>query len=142
MAPPTALSGLHLAFHHLGLAVRRPREAMTFLTALGYRMGETVLDPGQNVHLMMCTHETEPAVEIIWPSDTPGPIDNLMERHPSGIIYHVCYFTDDLAAALAGLQKAGLRAACISPPQPAPLFGGRKVSFYNVIGIGLIEILE
>jgi len=136
------LSGLHLVFHHLGLAVRRPQEAMTFLSALGYRMGETVLDPGQNVQLMMCTHETEPEVEIIWPSDTKGPIDNVTQHHPSGIVYHVCYVTGDLAAALAGLEEAGLRAVCISPPQPAPLFGGRKVSFYNVVGIGLMEILE
>jgi len=25
---------------------------------------------------------------------------------------------------------------------PAPLFGGRPVSFYNVVGMGLVEILE
>jgi catechol 2,3-dioxygenase-like lactoylglutathione lyase family enzyme len=142
MSPPAAFSGLHLVFHHLGLAVRRPQEAEVFLSALGYRMGETVLDPGQNVHLKMCTHATEPPVEIIWPGTTSGPIDGMTQRHPSGIIYHVCYLTDDLAAALAALEKAGLRVVCVSPPKPAPLFGGRKVSFYNVVGIGLMEILE
>jgi hypothetical protein len=136
------LSGLHLAFHHLGLAVRRPREATAFLLAQGYRMGDPVLDPAQNVHLMMATHDTEPEVEIIWPGDTQGPIDGLTQRHPAGIIYHVCYETDDLAAALTALEKAGVRSVCISPPKPAPLFGGRPVSFYNLIGIGLIEILE
>jgi hypothetical protein len=30
----------------------------------------------------------------------------------------------------------------LSPPQPAVLFGGRKVSFYSVAGFGVIEILE
>jgi methylmalonyl-CoA/ethylmalonyl-CoA epimerase len=105
-------------------------------------MGESVLDRGQNVHLMLCTHETEPEIEIIWPGDSQGPIDGLTQRHPAGIIYHICYATDDLAAALAALEKAGLRVVCVSPPKPALLFGGRKVSFYNVIGIGLIEILE
>jgi hypothetical protein len=30
----------------------------------------------------------------------------------------------------------------LSPATPAPLFGGRPVSFYNVVGMGLIEILE
>jgi len=142
MPPPAPISGLHLVFHHLGLAVRRPQEAKSFLTTMGYQMGEAVLDPAQNVHLMMCTHETEPEVEIIWPSETKGPIDNLTQRHASGIVYHVCYVTDNLTAALAGLEAAGLRAVCISPPKPAPLFGGRNVSFYNVLGIGLIEILE
>jgi methylmalonyl-CoA/ethylmalonyl-CoA epimerase len=58
------------------------------------------------------------------------------------VIYHVCYTTDNLGSALAGLEKAGTRVICASPPKPAILFGGRKVSFYNVAGIGLIEILE
>jgi len=142
MPQPAFASGFRLAFHHFGLAVRRPKEAVTFLSNMGYSMGEPVLDPGQNVHLMMCAHKTEPAVEIIWPGDTKGPIHGLTERHPPGIVYHVCYETEDLAETLAALEKAGLNVLCISSPKPAPLFGGRKVSFYNVIGIGLIEILE
>lgn len=136
------MSNPHLKFHHLGLAVRRPDEARVFVSALGYRMGDTVFDPKQNVHLQLCAHETQPAVEIIWPSATKGPIEKLTERHAAGIIYHVCYETDNLAAALADLAGAGLRVVCISPPTPAPLFGGRPVSFYNVVGIGLIEILQ
>jgi len=40
------------------------------------------------------------------------------------------------------LELAGLHPKCISNPTPAPLFGGRPVSFYNVVGIGLVEILE
>jgi catechol 2,3-dioxygenase-like lactoylglutathione lyase family enzyme len=138
-SPPTHS---YFRFHHFGLAVRRPQEAMTFLTALGFRLGESLLDPNQNVHLIMATHATEPAVEIIYPGDTKGPVSSLGEKHTSGIIYHVCYETDDLPAALAGLENAGLRVLCVSPPTPAPLFGGRPVSFYNVTGIGLIEILE
>lgn len=131
----------HLQFHHFGLAVRRPDEARVFVSALGYRMGEAVFDPAQNVHLQLCSHETHPAMEIIWPGDARGPIEKLTERH-AGIIYHVCYETDNLAAALARFDGAKLRVVCISPPTSAPLFGGRKVSFYNVVGIGLIEILE
>jgi methylmalonyl-CoA/ethylmalonyl-CoA epimerase len=132
----------HLALHHLGLAVRGPEEAKAFVSILGYRIGEPVFDPLQNVHLVFCTHETQPAIEIIWPGETKGPVHGLAERHPAGVIYHVCYSTDDLGSALAEMQKAGLRAICVSAPQPAPLFGGRKVSFYNVAGIGLVEILE
>jgi methylmalonyl-CoA/ethylmalonyl-CoA epimerase len=132
----------HLVFHHLGLAVRCPDDAIAFVSALGYQIGETVFDPGQNVNLIMCTHVIQPAVEIIWPGDSKGPVHGLMERHPAGVIYHVCYATDDLRAALAGLEKVGLRAVCVSPPKRARLFGGRKVSFYSVAGIGLMEILE
>lgn len=142
MPQPAGAPNSHLVFHHFGLAVKRPDESRAYLTALGYRIGETVFDPGQNVQLAMCEHPTEPAVEIIWPGETKGPVLGMTERHPAGVIYHVCYTTDDLGAALAGLEKAGLRVICVSPPKPAPLFGGRKVSFYNVVGMGLIEILE
>jgi catechol 2,3-dioxygenase-like lactoylglutathione lyase family enzyme len=132
----------HLTFHHFGLAVRRPDEARKFVTALGYQSGESVFDPAQNVYLQLWTHARHPAVEIIWPGDTAGPVDKLVQRHASGITYHLCYETDNLAAALAGLTVAGLRPICISPATPAPLFSGRPVSFYNVVGMGLIEILE
>ena len=132
----------HLAFHHFELAVRRPDEAMVFLSILGYHVGKPIFDMGQNVHLAMCNHETGPAVEIIRPHETEGPIHGLTERHPSGVIYHVCYTTDNLCLTLAGLERAGTRVICASPPKPAAFFGGRKVSFCNVAGIGLIEILE
>jgi Glyoxalase/Bleomycin resistance protein/Dioxygenase superfamily len=132
----------HLKYHHLGLAVRHPMEAENFLSLLGYRLGEAIFDPGQNVHLKICVHATEPAVEIIWPAETKGPIHKMTERHAAGIVYHVCYETGNLTAALAQFGEAGLSVICVSPPTPAPLFGGRKVSFYNVVGMGLVEILE
>src|SRR5579859_2077900 len=108
-----------LKFHHFGLAVRRPDEARIFVSALGYQLGEPVFDPAQNVHLQLCVHETHPAVEIIWPGNAGGPIDKLARRHTSGIIYHVCYETDDLDAALARFNEEKLRVVCISPPTPA-----------------------
>jgi hypothetical protein len=142
MLHDTVTLSSHLVFHHLGLAVRRPDGAMALMSTLGYQVGETIFDPEQNVNLIMCSHETQPSVEIIWPDNSKGPVHGLTDHHPAGVIYHVCYATDDLEAALAGLKKAGLHAVCISPPKRALLFGGRRVSFYNVVGIGLVEILE
>jgi hypothetical protein len=136
------MSPAHLTFHHFGLAVRQPEPARKFLAALGYRLGESVLDPAQNVHWQLATHTRQPAVEIIWPGGAVGPLSQLAQRHRSGIIYHPCYHTDDLPAARAAWEAAGLSPVCVSPPQPALLFGGRHVSFYNVEGVGLVEILE
>ena len=136
------MTTMHLRFHHFGLAVRKQETARMFLCAQGYQIGETVFDPNQNVHLALCTHKSDPAVEIIWPGENGGPIDGMIQRHTSGIIYHLCYETDDLAAALAAFETARVRTICVSPPKPAPLFGNRKVSFYNIVGIGLVEILE
>jgi catechol 2,3-dioxygenase-like lactoylglutathione lyase family enzyme len=132
----------HLRFHHFGLAVRRPDEARRFFSALGCQLGGVFFDPSQNVRLQLCTHPAHPAVELIWPGDTKGPIEELTQRHAGGIIYHVCYETDNLAAALEHYAQARLRIICISPPAQAPLFAGRRVSFYNLVGVGLIEILE
>jgi hypothetical protein len=44
--------------------------------------------------------------------------------------------------SIAALRSKGLRVIPISEKKPAVLFGGRMVSFYNVAGIGLIEIVE
>lgn len=90
----------------------------------------------------MCVHKTEPAIELIWPGSGKGPIDALVQRHVSGIIYHTCYVTEDLRAALAAFEADGVNPICVSPPKPAVLFNGKKVSFYNIPGVGLVEILQ
>lgn len=115
---------------------------MTFARALGYTIGEPVFDPEQNVHLAMCDHKSEPALELIWPGNLKGPIDALVQRHASGIIYHTCYVTENLAAALGVFEANGVTPICVSPPKPALLFNRNSVSFYNIPGIGLVEILE
>jgi methylmalonyl-CoA/ethylmalonyl-CoA epimerase len=136
------MNAFHLTFHHLGLAVRKPEPATRFLQGLGYTIGPVVYDPEQNVNLLMCTHPTQPAVEIVSPAEGKGPVDIYVKRQASGIVYHGCYVTDDLAQTLASFKASGIRALCVAPPKPAVLFGGRPVSFYDVLGMGLIEIIE
>jgi methylmalonyl-CoA/ethylmalonyl-CoA epimerase len=132
-----------LRFHHLGLAVRRPDDASRFLGALGYEIPDPVFDPEQNVNLIMCRHDgAMPDVEIIYPATGKSPVDTIAKQRPEGIVYHVCYITDDLSAALKAIEQSGVRAMCVAPPTPAVLFGGCPVSFYNIIGMGLCEIIE
>jgi methylmalonyl-CoA/ethylmalonyl-CoA epimerase len=129
-------------FHHLGLAAQTPDSAKNFLLGLGYHAGETIFDPLQNVRLTMCEHRSMPAVEIVSRGDGKGPLDYLLSRHSDGLIYHLCYSTSDLDRALQALVEAGLRAHCVSAPKPAILFAGKMVSFYQIIGMGLIEIID
>jgi hypothetical protein len=138
------MNNLALTFHHIGLATSQPDQAIAFLSDLGYSIGPTVFDPLQNVHLKMCTHATNPAVEIITPDKDcgKGPINELTKKNSSGIVYHTCYSTSDLAVTLEQAKTLGLHVFCVSTPKPAPLFGGRMVSFYKITGMGLIEILE
>ena len=134
---------LGLNFHHLGLAVRRPADATLFLGGLGYEIGEPIFDPEQNANLIMCPHDgAMPDVEIIYPAKGKSPVDTLVNLRPDGLVYHICYVTADLAASLKWMELNGVRAVCVVPPTPAVLFGGRRVSFYNIVGMGLCEIIE
>jgi methylmalonyl-CoA/ethylmalonyl-CoA epimerase len=105
-------------------------------------IADPVFDPEQNVNLIMCRHEAMPDVEIIYPAAGKSPVDTLVNQRPEGIVYHVCYVTDDLSAALAAMEQDGVRTVCVVPPVPAVLFGGRPVSFYNIVGVGLCEVIE
>lgn len=130
-----------LRFHHLGLAVREPEKARSFLEGLGYCIGETVFDPLQNVNLMMCIAHDMPDVEIISSADGKSPIDNIIGRQDA-LIYHTCYTTDNLQKSIAAVETAGHRIFCVSAPKEAILFDGREVSFYQVAGFGTIEIID
>lgn len=132
-----------LAFHHLGLAAKDPEGAAHFLTGLGYRIGETIYDPLQNVRLAMCAHDHMPDVEIISPADGPGPLDKLLSSHKDGLVYHMCYTSADLDSSLDALEAdERFSVRSIAPPTEAILFGGKRVSFYLVEGVGVIEIID
>lgn len=130
-------------FHHIGVAVRRRSDALNFLTMLGYAAGETIHDPLQSVQLTLCTHPTQPTVELIEPtSGSPGgPLDRLL-RDNTGLAYHCCYSVPSSEAALIALEQRGLRVVTASPAKPAVLFPGSAVSFHQIVGFGLIELLE
>lgn len=130
-----------LTFHHMGLALKKEDEALKFLEGLGYDTGTKTYDPEQKVHLRLCTATDKPAVELITKAEEGGPLENILKKY-NELIYHTCYETENLEKSLESLESAGLRILPVSPPTPAILFSGRKVSFYNVVGFGLIEILE
>lgn len=134
------MKGCRMSFHHLGLAVQRPEKALLFLRTVGYRIPESVHDPEQKVNLVYCTHASMPAVEVIYPADSRGPLDNILKGQDE-LLYHQCYQTDDLEALLTELRRES-RVLKVAPRKAAVLFGGAPVSFYLVAGFGLVEILE
>jgi len=110
---------------------------------LGYEVGELIFDPEQNANLIMCRHQgAMPDVEIIYPAAGKSPVGSYINLRPDGVVYHVCYVTRDLSASLQWLEQNGMRVVCLVPPTPAVLFGGCRVSFYNIVGMGVCEIIE
>jgi hypothetical protein len=142
-APAKRKKALHygLRFHHFGLAVKQPEMAMNFLAGLGYRIGPTYRDTEQEVHLMLATRRGMPAVEVIYPTEKPGPLDSILKSKDS-MVYHLCYTSENRSESLRLLKAQNNRVFLLSSPRPAILFGGRKVSFYVIAGFGVIEILE
>lgn len=130
-----------LVFDHLGLAVRKPEYALKFLAAAGYSSSAPLFDAEQNVNLIMCSSPVMPDVEIICPGTGPGPVDNILSKVDASM-YHLCYRAENPQEAVDRMTASGLRVFCVAPPKPAILFGGRHVSFYNVAGFGIIEIIE
>ncbi len=91
----------------------------------------------------MCAHDQMPDVEIISPAEGPGPLDKLLSSHKDGLVYHMCYTCADLDGSLDALEGDDrFNVRSIAPPTEAVLFGGKRVSFYLVEGVGLIEIID
>ena len=89
----------------------------------------------------MCEHSEQPNVELVLPGEGEGPLTPIL-RHFDEMIYHICYEINDLDTVFDQFDTLNIRAVPISPPKPAILFGGRKVSFYKLPGFGVIELLE
>ena len=132
---------LGLTFHHMGLAAHDGGDAELFLTAMGYKRVAAVFDPLQNVNLRLYSSEFSPTVEVVLPGDGEGPLTPILKQY-NELIYHTCYEVESLEQSLTAIEDLGLRILPVSEPKPALLFDGRKVSFYKVMGFGLIELLE
>jgi len=136
-----SLADFGLAFHHFGLAVRKSDSARKMLTGIGYRCGKEIYDPLQEVMLIWCEHVSMPAVEIVAPTNKPGPLDAILSA-ADATLYHLCFGAASIEASVSAIRDAGIRVIPVVPPKPAVLFGGRQVGFYQVRGFGLIEIVE
>ena len=134
-------ANLGLKFHHFGLATRDPDVTGRMLRGLGYHVGEPVFEPSQNVHLIWCDHDSMPAIEVVYPSDSAGPLDTYLADF-SEMIYHLCYVASDIQSSVDAMKAAGMRILPVTLPKPTVIFDGKPVGFYMVKGLGLIEILE
>jgi methylmalonyl-CoA/ethylmalonyl-CoA epimerase len=134
-----------LRFHHLGLAVKAPEQALHFLRGLGYHPGPPVYDPLQQVNLILCPAVAPaglPAVELVYPeTGVASPIDRVLAKADE-LVYHLCFDSADPRASIEAIQRDGHRVVCVSEPKAAVLFDHREVGFWYVRGFGLIEILR
>ena len=130
-----------LKFHHFGMAVRNTDATVKVLQGLGYRCNEEVYDPLQEVNLIWCEHVSMPAVELVSPTGSPGPVDKILENSRESV-YHMCFAAQSIEDSIAALKSDGVRIIPMVAAKPAVLFGNQPVGFYQMKGLGLIEIVE
>jgi methylmalonyl-CoA/ethylmalonyl-CoA epimerase len=135
------VEGYGLHFHHFGLAVRKMASTLAVLRGLGYQCDEPVYDELQEVNLVWCEHDDMPAVELVSPTGAPGPVDKILEQSAESV-YHLCFSSDSIERSLAAMKDDGIRVIPVVDTKPAVLFQNRLVGFYQVKGLGLIEIVE
>ncbi len=129
-----------MVFHHFGLLSSNAEASCKLLRGLGYEVSTPIDDPLQNVRAYWATHATLPSVEIISPTETPGPVSSLAKKLKQGI-YHLCFEVANIAECVE-LLSAHSQVVQVSEAKLAILFQNRRVSFYYVENLGLIEILE
>lgn len=130
---------LRFEFHHFGIACRDIAKTANAYSLLGYRQGDIIFDPLQNVNISFLEHSNMPLVELLSPVDGTSPIVKILEKN--GVTpYHTCYKVDQIEDAVRYLKKQHY--VVVSKPKVACAIEDRKVAFLYHADMGLIELVE
>lgn len=128
-----------LSFHHVGVVTPDLAACASVYAGLGYQVSRVILDPVQQVQIVLCTRSGEPMIELITPSAPESPASGWLKRMKAGP-YHTCYQVDRIEDAQAALGELGFTP--LADPVPAVAFEGRRVLFLWSATTGLMELLE
>jgi len=129
---------MKLTFHHVGFATENIKATLLAMKRSGgcKVLGKITEDPNQNCMLQMVRWNGL-AVELIKGLGPKNPVKNILEKGCN--IYHACFETDDLEAAVSCLKKEGW--VEITPFKPSTAFKGKRASFLFHATLGTIELL-
>ncbi len=131
------------SFHHFGLATKNAQTSKSSLEAIGYRFGQAIYDPFQKVNLQISEDSNAlPRIELVWEKEgVSSPLTPFL-KSADACFYHICFECPDLKNVESELQTHGIRAIQITDISPAILFDNRRIVFYKVKNLGLVEFLE
>ena len=124
-----------LPLHHIGIACKDIERTAAFVKrsyAIKSDTG-TIFDEIQNAFVRLFDVGETCAIELI----SGDAVSRVLEH--GATYYHVCYATEDINATLVEAKKTG--AILVSGPNPAVLFGMRKIAFVYT-PLGLVEFVE
>ncbi len=128
-----------VAFHHFGVACRDIDKTADAYSVLGYKKGDVIFDPLQNINICFLNHIAMPLVELLSPADEHSPVVQILEKN--GVTpYHTCYIVENLDQAVKEFKR--MRYVIVSKPKEACAIENRRVAFLYNADMGLIELVE
>ena len=95
--------------NHVAIAVPDLQAAAAqYESTLGAKVGPPQDEPDHGVTAVFIELPNT-KIELLFPLGEGSPIQNFLDKNPSGGIHHICYEVDDILAARAQLQRQGAR---------------------------------
>jgi methylmalonyl-CoA/ethylmalonyl-CoA epimerase len=126
--------------HHVAIAVPRIEDAAPFFSETMGLTPEPVRElHEQNVRVMFLGDGRQ-RIELIQPIDTTSGVAKFVAERGRPTLHHVCYTVDDLATALANLERDGVELIDRAPRRGAE----GMVAFIHPRASGgvLIELID
>ena len=95
--------------NHVAIAVPDLQAAAAqYESTLGAKVGPPQDEPDHGVTVVFIELPNT-KIELLFPLGEGSPIQNFLDKNPSGGIHHICYEVDDILEASAQLQSQGAR---------------------------------
>ena len=123
---------------HLGIAVPRLEEAISFYQTLGLVVAHRETVAAERVHVAMLP-TGDSRIELLEPASPDSPISKFLEKRGPGL-HHVALKVPDLAAAVERLRASGAR--LLNEPRAGA--GGHLYVFVHPASTGgvLLELIQ
>ena len=95
--------------NHVAIAVPDLQAAAAqYESTLGAKVGPPQDEPDHGVTVVFIELPNT-KIELLFPLGEGSPIQNFLDKNPSGGIHHICYEVDNILEARAQLQSQGAR---------------------------------
>ena len=140
MEAPKILAPVVRGLHHVAIAVESLAEArQAYEGALGLASSPVEYVEDQKVNVLVLYAGAQ-RIELVEPASSESPITNFLAKRGGGI-HHLAWKVDDVAAAIARLEKDGVR---MIDRAPRPGAHGTRIAFVHPKATGgvLMELVE
>lgn len=137
---PREIQSLVRGVHHIAIVVESIAKArQVYEGVLGLRASEPEFVADQKVNVLV-TYAGAQRIELVEPASADSPVSKFLATRGGGL-HHVAYAVDDVAAAIAALEAAGLR---LIDERPRPGAHGTRIAFVHPSATGgvLTELVE